>query len=51
MMTYQKTKEFDSESVYNKEFLKAKIKSHSDEVRDFYDEKNPKLTLIILDQQ
>ena len=27
--------EFDSKSVYNKIFLKTKIKSHSDEVTDF----------------
>ena len=52
MTTYQKNiiligiksaliykKEFDSETVYNKEFLKTKIKSHGDEVIDFY-EKN-----------
>ena len=32
-------KEFDSEPVYNKEFLKTKIKSHGDEVTDFYDKK------------
>ena len=30
-------KEFDSEPVYNKEFLKTKIKSHGDEVTDFRD--------------
>ena len=29
-------KEFDSEPVDNKKFLKLKIKSHSDEVTDFY---------------
>ena len=27
--------EFDSKSVYNKELLKTKIKSHGDEVTDF----------------
>ena len=32
-------KERDSEPVYNKEFLKTKIKSHSDEVIEFYDKK------------
>ena len=32
-------KEFDSEYVYNKEFLKTKIKFHGDEVTDFYDKK------------
>ena len=32
-------KEFDSEPVYNKDFLKTKIKSHGDEVTDFYDKK------------
>ena len=30
-------KEFDSKPVYNKSFLKAKIKSYSDEVTDFQD--------------
>ena len=30
-------KEFDSEIVYNKEFLKTKIKYHGDEVTFFYD--------------
>ena len=32
-------KEFDSESAYNKNFLKTKIKSCGDEVTDFYDKK------------
>ena len=32
-------KEFNSDLVYNKEFLKAKMKSHGDEVTDFYDKK------------
>ena len=36
-------KEFDSKTVYNKEFLKTKIKSHGDEVTDFYDKKIPKV--------
>ena len=36
-------KEFDSKPVNNIEFLKTKIKSHSDKVRDFYDEKIPKM--------
>ena len=35
-------KECVSKSVYNKEFLETKIKSHSDAVRDFYDKKVPK---------
>ena len=35
-------KEFDSEYVYNKEFLKTKIKFHGDEVTDFYDMINSK---------
>ena len=30
-------KEYDSEHVYNKNYLKTKIKSHRDEVPDFYD--------------
>ena len=28
-------KDFDSEPVYNKKFLKTKIKSHGDEITDF----------------
>ena len=36
-------KEFDSEPVYNKTFLKTKIKTHGDEVTDFYDKKIPKV--------
>ena len=32
-------KEFDSEPVYNKFFLKIKIKPHDDEVTDFYNKK------------
>ena len=36
-------KEFDSEPVYNKNYLKTKIKSHGDEITDFYDKKIPNL--------
>ena len=36
-------KEFDSELVNNQECLKTKIKSHCDEVTDFYGKKIPKL--------
>ena len=36
-------KDFDREPVYNKEFLRTKIKSHGDEVTDFYDKKIPKV--------
>ena len=36
-------KEFDSEPVYSKVFLKNKIKFHVDEVTDFYDKKIPKV--------
>ena len=36
-------KEFDSKTVYNKEFFKNKIKCHGDEVTDFYDKKIPKV--------
>ena len=36
-------KEFDSKPVYNKNYLKTKIKSHGNEVTDFYDKKIPKL--------
>ena len=32
-------KEFDSEPVYSKEYLKTKIKSHGNEATDFYDKK------------
>ena len=32
-------KKVDREPVYNKFFLKTKIKSHGDEVTDFYDKK------------
>ena len=32
-------KEFNSESVYNKTFLKTKINSHGNEVTDFFDKK------------
>ena len=36
-------KEFDSEPVYNKNYLKIKVKSHGNEVTDFCDKKIPKL--------
>ena len=36
-------KEFDSEPVYNKKFLKLKIKSNSDEATDFYDKEIAKV--------
>ena len=36
-------KEFDRKPVYNKNYLKTKIKFHGDEVTDFYDKKIPKL--------
>ena len=32
-------KEFDSEPVHHKNYLKTKIKSHGNEVTDFYDKK------------
>ena len=32
-------KEFDSKPVYNKSYLKTKIKSYGNEVTDFYDKK------------
>ena len=34
-------KKFDREPVYNKEYLKTKIKSKGDEVTDFCDKKTP----------
>ena len=36
-------KEFDSKPVYNKNFLKTKIKSHGDEVTYFHDKEIPKV--------
>ena len=49
-------KEFDSESVYNKKFLKTRIKSYGDEAADFYDKEIRKvgsnrtcLQVILLD--
>ena len=36
-------KEFDYESVYNKEYLETKIKYLGDEVTDFYDNEIPKV--------
>ena len=36
-------KEFDRNPVYNKEFLKSKIKSYGDEVTDFCDKEIPKV--------
>ena len=44
-------KEFDSEPVYNKKFLKVKIKSLVDEFTDSYDKIFQKQTLIVLIQQ
>ena len=41
-------KEFDSEPVYSKEFLKTKIKSHGDEVTKLFNKKFLRLALIIL---
>ena len=32
-------KEFDRNPIYNKNYLKTKIKCHDDEVTDFYDQK------------
>ena len=34
--------EFDSEPIYNKHFWKTKIRSHGDEITDFYDKEIPK---------
>ena len=36
-------KEFDTKPIYNKNFLKTKIKYHGDEVTDFYEKKIPKV--------
>ena len=37
------SKELDRKPVYNKNYLKTKIKSHGNEVTDFYDKEIPKL--------
>ena len=37
------TNKFDSEPVYNKEYLETKIKSYGNEVTDFYEKKIPKV--------
>ena len=36
-------KEFHSKNIYNKIVLKTKIKSHGDDVTDFYDKETPKV--------
>ena len=36
-------KEFDSQHLYNKEFLKTKIKSKDNEITDFLDKEIPKV--------
>ena len=36
-------KEFHSKHIYNKIVLKTKIKSHGDDVTDFYDKETPKV--------
>ena len=41
-------KKFDSNLVYNKEFLKTKLKSHGDEVTVFLIKKLLRLTQFIL---
>ena len=41
-------KEFDNEFVYNKNYLKSKIKFHGDELTGFDDKKVLSYTLIIL---
>ena len=33
-------REFHSEPLYNKNYLKTKVRSHGDEVTDFYDKKD-----------
>lgn len=40
--------EFESESIYNKKFLKIKIKSHGNEATDFHDNDIPILIDFIL---
>ena len=40
--------EFDSEPVYNENFLKTKIKSYDDEVTDFYDKEILKVIINLI---
>ena len=40
-------KEFDSEPVYNKKFLKTKIKSYCDEATDFRDKEKQVLIILV----
>ena len=42
-VTADTKKQFDSNPVYNNKFLKTKIKSHGDEITEFYDKKIPKV--------
>ena len=44
-------KDPDNKPVYNKKYLKAKIKSHGNEVTHFCDKEIPKETLIVLAQK
>ena len=44
-------KKINSKPVYNKNYLKVKIKSYGNKVTDFYDKKILSYTLIILAQQ
>ena len=37
-------KEFDSEPIYNKKFLKAKVKSYGKEATNFHDRKIPEVS-------
>ena len=39
-------REFDSEPIYNKNYLKTKIKSHGDKVTDFCNKKIPMLITL-----
>ena len=39
-------KDFDGETVYNKNFLKTKVKSYGDEAKDFRDKEIPKVDSI-----
>ena len=44
-------KDPDNKPVYNKKYLKVKIKSHGNEVIHFCDKEIPKETLIVLAQK
>ena len=45
-ITYSIKEEFDCKPIYNKRYLKTKIKSYSDEATGFYEKEIPKLYMF-----